>query len=232
MNWRDYQEETARFFRSLGYDAVIEENFEGARGTHCVDVVLHFSRHAFSCLWIVECKAWSSKIRKEKVLAFQGIVEDVGADKGIILSEKGFQRGCYPCAKRTNILLSSLSALRKTHQKDLHRAFVDSMIFELERAMSRATKLAPIHWVWKSSGKANVGSYSSEFPFVLLGSITSLKKALRRYREGRLPVSIGFLGADKILANSEDEIIKAQQELLKQIDDLCMKFESERAGNS
>jgi hypothetical protein len=117
VHWTDYQRETAEFFQSLGYDTSIEETLEGARGKHKVDVVIRFERPPFfKCLWVVECKLWKSNVPKEKVLVLKSIIDDVGADKGIILSEKGFQSGCFPCAKQTNILLKSLSELRETDQ--------------------------------------------------------------------------------------------------------------------
>jgi hypothetical protein len=117
VHWTDYQRETAKFFQSLGYDMSIEETLEGARGKHKVDVVIRFERPPFfKCLWVVECKFWKSNVPKEKVLVLKSIIDDVGADKGIILSEKGFQCGCFLCAKQTNILLRSLSELRETDQ--------------------------------------------------------------------------------------------------------------------
>lgn len=145
MDWRDYQKETASFFFSLGYDATIEETLVGARGKHNVDVVVRFAKHHFQCLWVVECKLWSSNVPKEKVLALQTIIDDVGADKGIILSEKGFQSGCFACAQRSNVLLSSLSELRETHEDDLHHAFVDSLLIEVERAVKQSKKARTDH---------------------------------------------------------------------------------------
>lgn len=226
LNWRNYQQATAEFFRSLGYDTKIEEKLEGIRGQHNVDVVVRFRKNAFSCIWLVECKLWSSNIPKEKVLAFQSIIEDVGADKGIILSEKGFQSGCFACANRTNILLSSLSQLRETHQEDLHHAVLDSLLVEIERATSKARKLAPI--ISNSRPGDKVQSWKSKFPVELLGRIACFEMALNRYRDGHLPVfaSFGDDGNTPILASSLGDIIKAQQELLDRINRLCATLES------
>jgi hypothetical protein len=141
---------------------------------------------------------------------------DVGADKGIILSEKGLS-GCFACAKRTNIELSSLSELRETHQEVIHHAFVDSMLTVIERATSKARKLAP----W---------SFTSKFPVELIGRISIFEDAMRRYRDGdgRLPVFIGVEddGNTRILANSQDDIIKAHQGLLDRINNLIAELEA------
>lgn len=42
------------------------------------------------CIWVVECKFWKIKVFKEKVMVLKLIVDDVGVDWGIIVSEKGF----------------------------------------------------------------------------------------------------------------------------------------------
>jgi hypothetical protein len=228
VNWREYQEKTAAFFASLGYTTSVDETLHGVRDKHNVDVVVRFSKHAFECLWLVECKLWASRIPKEKILAFQSIIDDIGADKGIILSEEGFQSGCFACATRTNILLSSLSELRETHREDLHRAFVDSLLIELERAASRARELAPI--VSTSRPEDKFQSWTSKFPVELVGRVSVIEMALRSYRDGKLPVVIGF-DEDRdtrILANSADEIIAAQRDVLKRIDDLRIRLEDAR----
>jgi hypothetical protein len=158
-------------------------------------------------------------------LAFQSIIDDVGADKGIILSEEGFQSGCFACAARTNILLSSLSELRETHKVDLHHAFVDSLLIELERAASRARKLAPTVRTSKADDKFH--SWTSKFPIELIGRISVMEMALRSFRDGRLPVVVGFDedGSAPVLAKDVDEMIAAQRDVLKRIEDLCAQLE-------
>ena len=54
---------------------------------------------------VVECKLWKSRVTKEKVMALKSIVDDLGVDKGIIICEKGFQKGAISAAKKTNIEL-------------------------------------------------------------------------------------------------------------------------------
>ena len=45
----------------------------------------------FEVTWIVECKYWQTPVNKLHVLALREIVTDTGADRGILLSESGFQ---------------------------------------------------------------------------------------------------------------------------------------------
>ena len=107
--WSDYQEQVADFFRSLGLSATTNETIQGIRTTHDVDVVVR-SRHAgFDVLWLVECKAWKTAIPKEKVLALRTIVDDVGADRGFIMAESGYQSGALlHLALNAIVMLTSL----------------------------------------------------------------------------------------------------------------------------
>jgi YVTN family beta-propeller protein len=104
-DWRDYQERVAAFFRRNGCNAVVEAKVQGARAPHAVDVFVTFSRHGVQCKWIIECKLWNTAVSKEKVLVLKNVVEDVGADRGILFSESGFQNGALAAASRTNITL-------------------------------------------------------------------------------------------------------------------------------
>ena len=50
------------------------------------------------------------------------VVKDVGADRGVLLSESGFQSGAARAAKNTNIELTSLKDLRARVQVEKARA--------------------------------------------------------------------------------------------------------------
>jgi DNA-binding beta-propeller fold protein YncE len=114
-DWKEYQEETAAFFRRQGCNAEVELKVKGVRAEHAIDVYVSFPRHGIRCTWIIECKLWRSRVPKEKVLALKSIVDDTGADRGIIISEEGFQSGAYDAARNTNItLVTSLEEFEKT----------------------------------------------------------------------------------------------------------------------
>ena len=118
-NWRDYQEATARIFRELGCTARVEATITGARAKHRIDVYVTFRHLGMECRWIIECKLWKGHVKKENVLVLKGIVEDVGADRGIIFCENGFQRGAMQAARHTNILLQeSLEGFENTVRLD------------------------------------------------------------------------------------------------------------------
>lgn len=128
MDWREYQEKTAEFFRSLGLNAETNVTIQGARTEHDIDVMVKFSHVGFEVQWIIECKHWNSKVSKLHVLALREIVSDTGADRGILLAENGFQSGAIEAANLTNVQVTSLanvmdsakSAINQMRLRDLY----------------------------------------------------------------------------------------------------------------
>lgn len=112
--WQEYQGEAAAFFRSLGLDATTNHTVRGVRTSHDIDVFVRSHQVGFDVIWIIECKQWSSPVTKLHVLALREIVTDLGADRGILLCEKGFQSGALEAATLTNVHATSLAALRGT----------------------------------------------------------------------------------------------------------------------
>ena len=114
-NWRDYQEAVAKVFRNLGYSAEVGKTVTGARGTHDIDVFVTFEKFGHECSWIIECKLTARPVEKSDVLILHGIVQDIGADRGLIFCETGFQSGAQTAAQNTNVLLqASLEDFRQT----------------------------------------------------------------------------------------------------------------------
>lgn len=112
--WQQYQEEAASYFRSLGLDATTDVTITGVRTSHDVDVLVKSRHVGFDITWIVECKHWASPVSKLHVLALREIVADIGADRGILLSESGFQSGAIEAANLTNVQVTSINQMRET----------------------------------------------------------------------------------------------------------------------
>jgi restriction system protein len=117
--WHDYQEEAAEFFRSLGLEASTDFTVRGVRTTHDVDVYVKSHHAGFDVIWVVECKQWATRVTKLHVLALREIVSDIGADRGILLSEAGFQSGAVEAATLTNVHVTSLCNLRNTASSEI-----------------------------------------------------------------------------------------------------------------
>lgn len=117
--WREYQDEAAELFRSLGLEATTDEHLEGVRGAHDVDVVVRSRRAGLEQVWLVECKWRRRRVEKLHVTALAEIVRDVGADRGVLLSEVGFQAGAVRMAYKSSVTLTSLAELREEAAEEL-----------------------------------------------------------------------------------------------------------------
>ena len=111
--WRDYQEEAAALFRELGFTAETDVRVQGARAVHLIDVLGTYRHAGLTVTWVGECKRWRARVGKAQVLTLRSVVEDIGADRGIILAEHGFQAGARQATERSNVVATSLAALRR-----------------------------------------------------------------------------------------------------------------------
>jgi len=135
--WQEYQEDVAVYFRSLGLSAETDATILGARTKHDIDVLVTFEHVGFEIKWLVECKHWKSRVSKLHVMAFREIVADVGADRGILLSESGCQRGAHEAAALTNIQLSSIAELKESTAAKISSVRLVELLDRVARAKDR-----------------------------------------------------------------------------------------------
>lgn len=119
-DWKRYQEDAAAYFRSLGLDASTDVTITGVRTNHDIDVLVKSHHVGFDITWVVECKHWQTPVSKLHVLALREIVSDAGADRGILLSEAGFQSGAKEAANLTNVQLTSIKEMRETTSESIY----------------------------------------------------------------------------------------------------------------
>ena len=122
IDWKQYQEEAAEFFRSIGLDASTDVTVNGVGTKHDIDVLVTMDVAGFEVRWIIECKHWKTAVSKLHVMALREIVADLGADRGIILCEAGFQSGAVEAANLTNVLVTSLAALSVSSKEAIYAA--------------------------------------------------------------------------------------------------------------
>jgi hypothetical protein len=178
MQWSEYQTKAADFFVSLGLKAEVECKVAGARGVHVVDVYVSGKYGGIAFNWVVECKAWKTNIPKEKVMALSGIVQDVGADRGFLLSETGFQSGALLAARSSNITLSSLEDLSLSAEKSSIDALVGRKNWEAQKAIARLSELKRISEAYE---------YSSA-RIMHFGELSVLKLLLDDALQGNYPI--------------------------------------------
>ncbi|QIA64265.1 hypothetical protein GT360_12425 [Vibrio astriarenae] len=137
INWKQYQESVAHFFKELGLDTEIEAIVHGVRGKHEVDVLVKGNIQGIQFTWVIECKNWKKSIPKEKVMALSSIVQDIGADRGFLLSESGFQSGAIKATAKSNITLTSLQELEEDAKQGLLDSTLGSISWRITKAQTQ-----------------------------------------------------------------------------------------------
>lgn len=137
VDWYDYQEETAAFFRSLGLDAKTNVTVQGVRTEHNIDVLVKMHHVGFDVTWAIECKHWKSNVSKLHVLALRSIVQEIGADRGILLCEAGFQSGAIEAAQLTNVVVTSLANVMQSAQSDIYNLRIRELLQRIEASKER-----------------------------------------------------------------------------------------------
>lgn len=145
ITWKEYQEEAASFFRSLGLDASTDVTVEGVRTTHDIDVLVKSHHVGFEITWLVECKHWKTRVSKLHVLALREIVADLGADRGILLSEAGFQSGAIEAANLTNVQVTSLAEVSATAKNEIYSMRLRELYDRIEECNDRYWDLPKDH---------------------------------------------------------------------------------------
>jgi len=104
-DWKDLQDRVAEILGEIGYETDTEKVIKTVRGTAKVDVFAADKTQSPNIVYLCECKHWESFVPKTIIHAFRTVVQDFGANYGIVISKRGFQKGAYETAKNTNIKL-------------------------------------------------------------------------------------------------------------------------------
>lgn len=111
--WYQFQEDICKHFQSIGVEAATNVTVQGVRTKHDIDVLVQTKYLGEDLTWVIEAKHWKSNVPKEKVLALRTIADDIGADKGFIISLSGFQTGAIEAAQSSNISLKTFEELKE-----------------------------------------------------------------------------------------------------------------------
>lgn len=221
--WDEYQAETAEFFRSIGFEANTNETLQGVRTPHDVDVVVRSDFLGFDLLWVIECKHWKDRVTKLHVLALREIVTDLGADRGILIAEKGFQSGAIEAANFTNVQLSSLAELRLSTSNALGMARLQAIrerVLESRERYWNLDKSVRIHYGLRS----DVLEYGYSAEVVLNAIEGALASAFARRFPVECPSSVNWLAIQIV----DDEIFAAKNalELSERLEPLIVDVEN------
>jgi restriction system protein len=96
------------------YQSNHREVIKAHDGAYEFDVTTRFSAHGFDYLTLVECKAYKSPVKREKVQELWAKLQSVGAQKAVLFSTSGFQSGAIKFAKSHGVALVHLADGRTT----------------------------------------------------------------------------------------------------------------------
>lgn len=202
--WHAYQEDVAAFFRTLGMEAQTNATLSGARTSHDIDVLVKALHLGFEVTWIVECKLWRGRVSKSHVLTLRSIVMDAGADRGILLSESGFQSGAVEAAALTNVRTMTFAELRKSASQDIMTMQFRELHDRIESCKARYWDI-PKEVRIEHGLRPDVGTLGYSGPRMIEFASDMILKALR----GTYPIQSETLaaltvpGLDQEFANAE-----------------------------
>lgn len=84
------------------------QQVEAYDGTYQIDVLAEFTALRSRIKVLVECKKLTRAVDRDKAMLLHGKLQSIGANKGILISTTGFQRGAVQYAKMHGLTLWQL----------------------------------------------------------------------------------------------------------------------------
>ncbi|RFB70833.1 restriction endonuclease [Herbaspirillum sp. 3R-11] len=188
--WYVFQELIAEHFRSLGASASTNISLDGVRTKHDIDVFVVTKFLGTDIKWVIEAKYWKTNVPKDKVLTLRSVVDEVGADKGFLISEKGFQSGAIEAASKTNVQLVTFEALKERTKNIVQGELLNA--YE-----SRADLLVKRYFSHGKAVRIKYGLRDDPYEFNLRFSgqlfIAMIFAAIERAKENRYPMCVKSL---------------------------------------
>ncbi len=141
--WKELQQKVAEIFEEIGYKTEIEKEIKTVRGQVKVDVFSVDETQTPDIVYICECKHWERLIPKTIVHAFRTVVQDFGANLGIIISKKGFQRGAHEAARNTNIKLVDWFGFQEMFEEKWLSAISETVYNKFQALIDYTEPLVP-----------------------------------------------------------------------------------------
>ncbi|MFH6971521.1 restriction endonuclease [Flavobacterium petrolei] len=229
--WYNFQEDICNYFRSLGATAETNVSIQGVRTTHDIDILVKTKFLGHDILWIVEAKKWKSKVNKLQVLGLRTIVEDVGADRGFIISENGFQSGAIDSAKNTNVQLTTYENFKQVTKESIQsgviQVYKDRLILLETRYWSHSKKIRR-----KYSLRGEIWDYPVDFSGHSL--MLTAQMAISSAMDNEYPIDLETHSAEKrgnLIANNFQELTNWLNLNLNFLDEKILKAEIEMIKN-
>ena len=229
--WYDFQEEICTHFKSLGFDAETNKTIEGVRTNHDIDIYVKTKFLGQNLKWIIEAKKWKSKVNKLQVFGLITIVNEIGADKGFIISENGFQKGAIEAIKNTNITLLTFEELKTltieyTHSEQL-KSYEKRIENIYERYFTHSKKVRKKYGLRGELGDFNL-------PFSVPWILMTANQAIREAKRAEFPINLDTHLSEKygnIMAENFQQFINWLNLNLNIVDSKTLEIEKNMREN-
>lgn len=112
-NWKDLQNKVGEILRQCNFKVDIERKVESIRSEIEIDVYAEENIDNRRYLILCECKMWNSNIPQLYVHGLRTVINDIGANKGYIISTSNFQKGSINSVENTNVELLNWQEFQK-----------------------------------------------------------------------------------------------------------------------
>ncbi|MGW6336091.1 restriction endonuclease [Nocardia rhamnosiphila] len=113
--WRDLETTVAAILAECDMAVQRGVRIQLPRGHVDVDVLAEETAQDIKQTIVCECKDWSSNVPQEKVHAFRTVMNETGANRGYIITRKGFQQGAIAAAVSTNVELVTFEQFQERY---------------------------------------------------------------------------------------------------------------------
>ena len=104
-SWKELQDCVSSLLRLIGYSVEIEKKVPTVRETVEIDVYAERFIDFHNEIVIVECKYWDSSIPQQIIHGIRAVADDIGTNRAIVISKKGFQEGAIKSVNNTIVEL-------------------------------------------------------------------------------------------------------------------------------
>ena len=116
-NWKDLQNKVGEILRQCDFNVDIERKVKSSRSEIEIDVYAEEFIDNRKYLILCECKMWNANIPQLYVHGLRTVVNDIGANKGYIISTSDFQKGSIDSIENTNVELVNWDEFQKVFFK-------------------------------------------------------------------------------------------------------------------
>lgn len=112
---KDYLEEAGQGLKKL--EVTHDTKLSGSDGTYQIDVLATFEAFGGSEFKVLaECKYYNKRVQRDHVMLLKSRLQSLGAHKGLLFSNAGFQKGASQFAEAHGIALISVIEGRFTYK--------------------------------------------------------------------------------------------------------------------